>query len=177
MAGTLIPSNRRKFFVEDTRGGASVSESIGSKLGSSMNFIFDRIVQHIEFGADGAVLSSLNMPFVFDDYTDFALENLLIQRIRVSLGTSGTSGQTEFRLEKRLAAGSTFNTIFSTNCIISNTAADNLVFSSDGSAPSGVTLPVLSDTGLAIGDELRFVLITAATVAQNLTIRVEVSPI
>lgn len=176
--GTYISSEREKIFVEDTQGGSSVSESVGSKLGSSINFILDRIVQKLQFGVVGQFYSVLTTPYTFDASSEVSLENYLIQRVSVSIQVSGVSGTTEFKLERRLFGSGVWTTMFSTNVIISNTAADNLVFNSDDmSAPAGVTLPVLSITTLAKGDEVRGVLVTAASQARNLLVNLEVSPI
>jgi hypothetical protein len=177
MAGTFVPSERKKIYVEDVQGGASVSESVASKLSSTMNFILDKIVQVLQFGVTGKAYSGLATPYTFSANSEVATENLLIQRVTVSNQISGISGQTEFRLERRLFGGVIWTTMFSTNCIISNTAIDNLYFNSDDMvAPAGVTLPVLSITTLAPGDEVRMVLISAANQAQNLLVDLKVSP-
>jgi len=172
----FLVSEREKIYEEDVAGGVSVSESILAKFGSTANFIFDRIVQRLEFGIAGNFFSVLATPYTFTGNSEVAIESYLIQRVSVSLQVSGISGQTEFKLERRLSGSGTWTNMFSTNLIISNTAADNLYFLSTGSAPSGVTLPVLSITTLAAGDEVRGVLVTAADQARNLQVNLEVSP-
>ncbi|HEY9705639.1 MAG TPA: hypothetical protein V6C58_24585 [Allocoleopsis sp.] len=177
MAGTFVTSQRRKVYVEDVSGGVSVSESVGSKLGSSINFIFDRIVYKLLFGVGGGLpISSLTTPYTFSSYSEFALENLLAIRVRVALKTSGTAGNTEFYIERRPVGSGTWTNIFSTNCIINHAASDNLVFASDEAAPVNVTLPVLSTTSYNTGDEFRLVLVSAATGSENLQIFLETSP-
>lgn len=176
--GTFVASEREKIYIEDVQGGASVSESVASKLSSSINFILDNITQKMQFGVTGNFYSGLAVPYTFAQNSEIAAESLLIQRVTVSNQISGTSGQTEFKLERRLFGSGVWTTMFSVNLIILNTAADNLVFSSDDmSAPAGVTLPVLSITTLAKGDEVRGVLITAAGQARNLLVDLELSPI
>jgi hypothetical protein len=178
MAGTFVNSEREKIYIQDVQGGASVSESVAAKLSASINFILDNITQKMQFGVTGNFYSDLILPYTFSQNSEVAAENLLIQRLNISQQISGISGQTEFKIEKRLAGGGTWNNIFSTNCIISNLAIDNLVFSSDDmTAPLNVTMPVLSITTLAKGDELRFVLINSANQARNLLVDLELSPI
>lgn len=175
--GTFLPSTRNKIYQEDVQGGASVSESVGATLGSTMNFILDYIVQKLSFGAGGAVtFSGLTMPYTFSGNSEIAFENYLINKVTVSLQYAGSSGQTEFKIERRPIGSSTWTNIFSTNCVIVYTAAANILFSSDAAAPASVTLPILASTILTKGDEIRFVLITAANQAVNLLVNLEVSP-
>jgi hypothetical protein len=178
MAGTFVNSEREKIYIEDVQGGASVSESVGSKFAASINFIFDKITQKMQLGVTGNFYSGLTVPYTFAQNSEVAAESLLIQRVTISNQLSGISGQTEFKLERRLSGSGVWTTMFSTNLIILNTAADNLIFSSDDLIPpAGVTLPVLSITTLAKGDEVRGVLITAANQARNLLVDLELSPI
>lgn len=178
MAGTFITSEREKIYIEDVQNRASVSESVGNKLGAAINFIMDNIVQKLQFGVVGNYFSGLTAyPYTFAEATEIVAEPYLIQRLVVSLELSGTAGQTEFRLERQLAAGGSWDNMFSTNCIISNTATDMITFNSDDvSAPAGVTLPVLAITSLAKGDKIRMVLITAGTQARNLIASLDCSP-
>lgn len=177
MAGIPVTSEPELILDLDVAGGASVSESIGSKLGATSNFLLNNFVA-LPFGISGAPYSGLSgYPYTFTGSIEIARIRLNIEKVVIFNEVSGTSGTTEFRIEKQLAAGGSWTNIFSTNCSISNTAADSLLFESGGSAPSGVTLPVLSTTTMEIGDKLRFVLITAADQAENLKVRVICRPI
>lgn len=174
----LLTSERERFYQEDVAGGVSVSEFLGGKFGSNINFIYDRIVQVLEFGVSGAPYSGLSAyPYLFSNNNEVAIENYELLRVTVANQISGTSGQTEFKIERRPFGSGTWTNIFSTNCIIQNTAADALFFSSEDAAPSGVTLPVLNISSINAGDELRFTLISAALGASDLKIRVEVGPV
>ena len=177
--GTEIASEREKIYVEDVQGGASVSESVGSKIGASVNFILDKIVQQLVFGVGGSrSYSGLTVPYTFTNNSEVAVEDYLIQRVSVSNALAGTAGTTTFKIEKRPFGSLVWTSIFSTNCSIGAGAADNLVFNSDDvSAPAGVTLPVLNTTSIGKGDELRFILISARTGGTNLKVNLEVSPI
>jgi hypothetical protein len=175
--GTEISSEREKIYVEDVAGGVSNSEAVGAKLGASINFIMDRIVQKLQFGIGGKVYSGLTTPYTASGNSELVTENYLIQRVTVSNQISGTAGTTEFKIERRPSGSATWTSLFSVNGSIGHAAADNLIFKSDAAAPANVTLPVLSITQLDEGDEVRFVLVSAASSAQNLLVTLEVSPI
>lgn len=174
----FLPSEPEKIHQEAVQGGAAVSESLLALVGSTSNFILDNFIYY-PFGVTGAAYSSLSAyPYTFNGTAESVKYNSNIERIEVFNEVSGISGTTEFRIEKQLAAGGSWTNIFSTNCTISNSAADFLHFNStDVSAPSGVVLPVLSTTSLAINDKLRFVLVSAADQAQNLHVRVITRPV
>jgi hypothetical protein len=174
---TLINSEPEKFYLEDMQGNASLSETLMNKIGASHNFIFDYFIAY-HFGVSGAPYSSLSAyPYTFSNNMENVYITSQITNIEIFNEISGTAGTTEFRIERQLAAGGAWTNIFSTNCSILNTAADNLSFKNTGSAPAGVTLPVISISSLAPDDKLRFVLISAATGAQNLKIKINTRPV
>jgi hypothetical protein len=180
MPNVLITPERKSFYTEDVQAGAANTEANANKVAATINFINQRITKPLHFGVGGAVYSGLSSyPYTFSGNSEICSENLLIQKIVVFNQVSGTSGSTQFRIEKRLSGSGTWNNIFSTNCTILNTASDNLFFNNtDVSIPSGVTNMVLIPGSelLSAGDELRFVLIQAATGAQNLLVTLECSP-
>lgn len=174
----LLPSQRRRFYEQDVAGGVSVSEFLGGEIGSTINFIFDRVVQVLEFGFSGAPFSNFSSyPHTPAASSEVAIENYEILRVTASLQVTGTDSLTTFYLERRPFGSGTWTSIFSTHCTISNVAADNVIFSSDGVAPSGVTLPVLNISSINAGDEIRIVLTGAAAGAKNLKVRLEVGPL
>lgn len=161
----------------DVAGGASVSESIGAKIGATANFVLNNFVS-VPFGISGAPYSGLSAyPYTFAGSIESSRLKVNIEKITVFNEVSGISGTTSFRIEKQLAAGGAWSNIFTTDCSILNTAADSLYFETGLAAPAGVTLPVFPATTLEINDKLRFVLITAADQAQNLKVRVICRPI
>lgn len=175
--GTYVASAPSKIFQEDVQSGASVSESVGAKLGALLNFIADEFV-HYPFGISGAPYSSLSSyPFTFTGSIESLKYNCVIEKITVFNEISGISGTTEFKIETQPAAGGSWTTIFSTNCSILNTAADNLYFETGIAAPTGVTLSVLSISSFQKSDKLRLVLVQAADQAQNLKIRIITRPV
>lgn len=173
-----LSSEPEKIYQEDVQGGASVSESIGAKIGSSINYILDEFVTY-HFGVSGAPYSGLSVyPYEFNNNIEAIKGKCEIQDIFITNQVSGISGATEFRIERQLAAGGGWTNIFSVNCSILNTAADGILFKeSDVSAPAGVTLPVLSIVDFELNDKLRFVLVSAADQAQSLSIAVKARPV
>jgi len=177
MPAIPIASEPQLILDFDVAGGASVSESIGAKLGATSNFVLNNFVI-FPFGVSGAPYSGLaSYPYTAFGSIEVARLKVNIEKIVVLNEVAGISGQTEFKIEKQLAAGGSWTNIFSTNCTILNTATDELVFETGVAAPSGVTLPVFPATTLEVGDKLRFVLITAADQGQNLKVRVIARPI
>lgn len=180
MAGTPLADERELIYQQDVQGGASVSESVGAKLGSTSNFILNRIVQRLTFGVGGnrSYSTLVGIPYTFSNNSEAAVENYLIKRIKVFNKTAGTAGATEFKIERRPFGSGVWTSIFSVNGKIQSGAADDLLFNSDDVAtPAGVVKPVLNISTLDQGDELRFVLISARTGGKNLSVDVEVSPI
>lgn len=173
----FLPSEPEKIHQEAVQGGAAVSESLLALVGSTANFILDNFKIY-EFGVSGAPYSGLSSyPYTFTGNMESVFFKCYIEKILVFNAVSGISGTTEFKVEYQLAAGGAWNNILSTNCTISNTAADNLSFDSTEAAPSGVTLPVISVTDLEKNDKLRFVLVSAADQAENLRVFVVTRPV
>ena len=161
----------------DTIGGASCSEALFAKFGSVSNFVLNNFVS-VPFGISGAAYSNLSAyPYTFAGSIESLRLKVNIEKITVFNEVSGISGTTSFKIEKQLASGGAWTNIFTTDCSISNTAADSLYFETGMAAPSGVTLPVFPATTLEVNDKLRFVLITAADQAHNLAVNVICRPI
>lgn len=177
MAAVPIVSEPELILDFDVQGGASVSEAFGAKVGSTTNFLLNNFVV-FPFGISGAAYSSLSAyPYTFSGALESSRLKVNIEKITVFNEVSGISGTTSFKIEKQLAAGGAWTNIFTTDCSISNTAADSLYFETGLAAPSGVTLPVFPATTLEVNDKLRFVLITAADQGQNLAVNVICRPI
>ena len=170
--GTEITAENARMYEEDVRYGAAVSEAVGYKIGGLMNYIADKF-SYYEFGVVGANYDTLSAyPYTFSDQQEVIDLDATIYRIEVTNDIAGTSGNTEFRIERQVGGAGGWSNIFSQNCVIANTASDALAFTTEDAAPSGVTLPVVSTSTLLKGDRLRFVLVSAATGAQNLKVKV-----
>lgn len=167
----IITSEAAYIRSEDVEYKRSVSENILTRVGASINYLLETF-DYYQFGVSGAAYSGLSAyPYTFTNTQEIVESARTILQVKVFNLTSGTAGSTEFRIERQLAAGGSWDNIFSVNCTIGNAAADELFFTSDDAAPSGVTIPVLSITSLAAGDRLRFVLVSAATGARNLDVK------
>lgn len=179
MPNTLVTPERKLFYTEDVQAGAANSEANANKIAASINFVNQRVTKPLHFGVGGASYSDLSSyPYTFENNSELCAENLLIQKIVISNQISGTSGTTQFYLSIRRSGSGVWQNMFFATCTISNTASDNLVFTSIDSAPSGVQIPVL-DSGMELlnfGDEIRFVLVQAATGAKNILATLECSP-
>jgi hypothetical protein len=170
--GTEITAENARMYEEDVRYGAAVSEAVGYKLGGFMNYIADKF-SYYQFGIAGPSFGSLSAyPYTMSNQQEVIDLNATIYKIDVTLDVAGTSGNTEFRIERQVGGVGGWTNIFSQNCVIANTASDALVFSTLNAAPSGVTLPIVSTSSILQGDRLRFVIVGAATGAQNLKVKV-----
>lgn len=172
----FVTSEPKKINVEDVQFSSSVSEAVANKIAAGTNYILDYFTRY-EFGVTGGVYSGLVMPYTFSGTMENLKSACVITDIEVFNEISGISGTTTFRIERQLAAGGAWTTIFATDCSIINTAADNLFFNMNGSAPAGVTLPTLSISTFAKNDKLRWVLTSVADQAQNISIVVYTRPI
>lgn len=172
----FVTSEPNKIYQEDVQFSTSVSEAVGNKIASSINYILDNF-DHYDFGVSGAPYSSLSVyPYNFMGNIENIRANCTIYELQIFNEVSGISGTTEFRIERQLSSGGGWTNIFSVNCQIGNAAADNLFFKNTDPSPSSVTLPVISIPDLLINEKLRFVLVTAANQAENLTVRVVTKP-
>jgi len=172
----FVTSAPNKIYEEDVQFSSSVSEAVGNKLASSLNYILDYF-EIYEFGVSGAPYSGLSSyPYTFNGTIENVRSNCTITEIQIFNEVSGTSGTTEFRIERQLSSGGAWTNIFSTNCQIGNAAADSLFFKNTSTAPASVTLPVLAISSFLTNEKLRFVLVTAAGQAQNLNIKIVVRP-
>jgi len=174
----FVTSEPNKINVEDVQFSTSVSEAVGNKLASSLNYVIDNFDIY-EFGVSGGVYSGLSTyPYYFNGTIENLRSDCVITDILIYNEISGTSGSTTFAIERQAPGGGAFATIFTVNPVISNTAADNLFFKmSDVSAPSGVTLPVIPGVVYPQNEKFRFVILGAATDAQNLSVKVITRPV
>ncbi len=173
-----VISEPNKVYVEDVQFSTSVSEAVGNKLGSSLNYVLDNFDAY-SFGVTGSPYSALSIyPYAFSGTTENIRANCAITDIHIYNEVCGISGSTEFRIERQLSSGGAWTNIFSTNCVISNTANDGVSFNmNDLTAPSGVTFPVASIQDFLANEKLRFVLVSAANQAQNLLIKLVMRPV
>jgi hypothetical protein len=173
----VITSEPNKIRTEDVSYGAALSEALFTKMGSTTNYILDEFIIY-EFGVSGGTYGTLPMPYTFASSSEVVRSNSEITELEIFNLVSGTSGQTEFYLERQVNGTGPFATIFSTNCIIQNTAADDLYFKTlSGAAVPNVTKAVFNSVSLAANDRLRLVMVSAAATAQNLGLKLKTRPV
>lgn len=173
-----VTSDPVKIYTEDVQFSSSVSEAVANKIGAGINFVLDNFVAY-SFGISGGFYSNLAFyPYTFTGSIESLVYTCVINDIVIFSEASGISGTSEFSIEWQPAAGGAWTNIFSTNLEISNTASDNLTFKMSAlSAPTGVTLPILSTSSFAAGDKLRLVIVSAANQASNIKFKVITRPI
>lgn len=174
--GTEITPEPEIIYVEDTQGGAAVSEALLAKYGATNNYLLNNFDRY-SFGLSGGYYSSLVVPYEMTAQSERLRNACSITNLSVSLGDTGTAGTSTFKIEYQLAAGGAWTTIFSVNCSITSAAADGVQFESADVAPTGVTKPTLSVTTFAKGDKFRFSLTASATNAKNLMVDVWTKPL
>ena len=173
---TFIADERASVYQEETDYKSALSEALLTKLGSSINFINNRVTIpyvyefagpfHPIAGGEGGILALINNSAVVG----------IAGRLRLS-GSSGTS-TLDIHLER---AGSDLGTILSTKLSISSAAPNsayfwkNLIDAGSG-ASAGVTLPVFSTTDFNQGDILRADLDGNAVNANDLVLQIWIRP-
>lgn len=175
----FLPSEREKIYQEDVQSGASVSESVGAKIGSTVNHIIDRILQQVVFGGVGRYYNNASYPVTNWGSSEIMAENCDIARIDFNHEIIGTSGTTEVDIQVKRFGSPTWTSVFIQKPIIAVAAGSSLTFSTDTFAPvTGVTLPTLDtdEIELNTGDELRCNLISAMDQAENYNINVKLRP-
>jgi hypothetical protein len=171
----IITAEPQIIYVEDVAYGGAVSEAQGTKFGSAINYLTERLIQ-LPFGLSGQTYQSLTLPYYPVGTLEVFPKNCTLSYVYVALEETGTSGTTSFDLQVAPANSNSFTTILSTQCSITSAAVDGVNFYSTGAAPSGVTLPVASTTTFTQGQKLRFVLTGAAVGGANLQIVVAFRP-
>lgn len=172
----FLPSEREKIYQEDVQSGASVSESVGAKLGASINHIIDRILQQVVFGGVGRYFNNTVYPILGWGSNETMVENCDIARVDFTHEVIGISGQTEIDIQVRRFGLPTWTSVFVQKPIVAVAAGNSVSFSTDTFGPvTGVTLPTLNTLQIQLftGDELRATLISAMDQAENYNINVK----
>ncbi len=157
-----ITPARNNIFQEEVQYKASVSESTFTKIGGAINHINTYQANFLEFGFLLGVATSgsptynrsFGLPAVISAIEPF-VDACEIYKISLVHGTSGSSGTTELDIQWSSHLSGTWNSIFSTTPKVTSAAAANTSWVTGLTAPTGVTIPVLSKTQFAVGDRLR----------------------
>lgn len=173
---TYLTSEPDKIFQEDVQTGASVSESVGAKIGSSINFVLDNFDKY-HFGVTGATYQSLVLPYIFSNNIEAMITKSVVSDIFIHIGTTGTSGSTSFKLEKQLAAGGSWTTITNIDFRIGNGVVDDYSYYLSVGGAGDIDNPTITTTSFEQGDKLRLVLTQVSTFGANLNIKVIMRPV
>jgi len=159
---TDVAASRKNIQIEETQHRGAVSESLGQKLGGSINLINDRQYDTKPYflngpysiiGATNAV-DGLYIPAFDLEIFDVAMFNI----------TAGSGGTTELDVKKATTPGGAFSTIFSTTPKVTSSAAAS-TWVRVGDTVTGWTAPILTTSPFNVdaGDALRLDLISAMT--------------
>ena len=161
---------------QDVTFSTSVSEAVGFKLGGSLNHVLTNFYTYT-LGFGGGFHSALTTPYA-SLATEVVRVNSVISDIYITQQLGGSSGVTQFYIQKQPAGGGPFVTIFSVDGQISSSAGNDVKFySSSGGTPTGVTKPVFPSASLLAGETIQLVLFTSAVQARNLQLQVITRPV
>lgn len=173
-----VTSARNNIQQEEVQYKAAVSEAVGFKIGGAINFINDYQNKHFDMGVTGG-FSVLTVPF-----TDIGCQEVFeraseITNVFVRYGTAGSASTSELDIEWAADNSGTWASIFSTTPKVGNAAPDDNVFDANSvcTLPASCTRPVLSKTTFAAGDKIRCNIVTAATGADTMVLKIHFRPI
>lgn len=174
----VVADARNNIYQEEVVYKAAVSEAVGSKIAGAINFINNKQNKHFDMGVTGG-FSVLTVP-----YTDIGAQEVFetaseITNVFVKYGVAGTASTSELDIEWAADNSGTWASIFSTTPKVGNAASDNNVFDANSvcTLPASCTRPVLSKTTFAAGDKIRCNIVTAATDADTMVLKIHFRPI
>lgn len=150
---TDIPSSRQFIQTEEVRFRAAVSESVGNRLGGTLNFINNFQYDTKAWFVNGKTYN-LTTPFTAIDGLFQSAFNIEVIRVFMYVRQAGGAGTTEFDIEYATTPGGSWSTIFSTTPKI-NFAAGDFSWCNTGSSFANTTAPVLSVTTFNQGTVFR----------------------
>lgn len=178
----VIAPIRKNIFEEDVRFRASVSEAVGNKIGSSVNFINERQYDVKNFFINGNYSIMSTYPQLSVDGRCWFQNDAFITGILVYSDIKGLAGTTELDIKKSSDGGATWASIFSTTPKF-NTTTNNFshcvvdYVGTTSITPVGWTAPILVTNNFNAGDVLRVDIITTMTVSpQNCGILLHFRP-
>lgn len=156
----VIAPIRKNIFEEDVRFRASVSEAVGNKIGSSVNFINERQYDVKNFFINGNYGIMSAYPQLSVDGRCWFQNDAYITGILVYSDVPGSSGTTELDIKKSSDGGFSWASIFSTTPKFNSTASGlrHCVVDYVGATsvtPTGFTAPILITNNFNAGDVLR----------------------
>ena len=154
-----ISDARKNIQIEDVQFRASVSEAVGSKLGSSLNFVNNRQSDQHSWNLNGDF--SVVQASEVGDGVFICQEPMELVGYALYIGTNGGTGTSIICDLHWISSDGTDNgTIFSTKPDIDLTAADGSfthsnIRAADNAVPTGHTLGIFSKTEFDRHDGIR----------------------
>lgn len=179
--GTKITGVRQDFYNEDVGSGNSVSSFLASKIASAVQFINDKQIMRLNFGAQGPYSTIVSIPVYEHGMAEVIEFDSEIVNVWVRNKKTGSSGTTEVDIKKQSIGSSTWTSIFSFTPQFTSSSVDGARVDSAGkvvTAPGGVSRPVLDATNsiLNAGDLLRFDLLQAMVGAEDISLIIHLKP-
>lgn len=179
---TIAPARLDKGIQEEEVSfRAPVSESTGTRIGGSINFINERQYDTHKWDANGR-FSLFTILTGFDGKYAFLFDVEVIG-YSLTVDTTGISGTSTFDIHKFTGGVVDAGTIFSTKPAVANTAADGsqsiirLDPASDLQLPAGHTKGVFSTTSFLAGEAVQAQIDAAADVARNASLTIMYRPV
>jgi len=169
-----ITAARYNIQVDEVKYSAAVSESTFNKIGGTINHINtyqDNVtifgfLKAISLNGTPTYNQGFSVPSIISGIDPF-VNPCEIAYVALVHDTSGTSGTSEIDIEWAAHGSGTWATIFSTTPKVTSSAANDTSWVTGLSAPTGVTVPVLSKSIFARGDRLRCKIVTMQTGSPN----------
>lgn len=175
-----ISPARNNIFTESVQYKSSVSESIGNRIGASINFINTRQYDTHQFNFNGRY--ALGVGVVGADGIFPILFNMEIVGLTMFNRVAGTSGTTEVDIDWLNGSNSNQGTIFSVTPKMASTAP-NLAYlirdelnSVNIELPTGATAPTFIKTEFDAGDALLIEIVSAMSDAEDLSVLIHFRP-
>lgn len=165
---------------EEAAFRSSVSAALATKLGQSINFINRRQFDSHAFNFNGRY--ALGVGVLGSDCMFPCLFNMEILGVSFFNRKAGTSGTTEFDVERYTAANTSAGSIFGTTPKITNTASDftwgiyDKLNDTTVKTATGVTIPTVTTVNLNAGDILVCKIVSAMSDAEDCSILIHYRP-
>lgn len=178
-----LPEARKDIALEDVAFRSSVSESVGGKIGASINFINRRQTDKHDWHLNGAYSLGVGSAGP-DGIFVFPFDAEIVAHVFYS-GTAGTAGTTEIAIKRLDVGGAVLGDMFLINPTITSAAASGSFSAyrwSDGTTlalPTGHSIGTIfpaSNLQFTAGQGVRLDLVSAMTAGQTLQFTIYFRP-
>ena len=178
-----LPEARKDIALEDVAFRSSVSESVGGKIGASINFINRRQTDKHDWHLNGAYSMGVGSAGP-DGIFVFPFDAEIVAHVLYS-GTVGTAGTTTISIKRLAAGGTVLGELFTINPFVNSTSASGSYSAyrwSDGTTlalPTGHSIGTIfpaSNLQFTAGQGVRLDLVGAMTAGQTLQFTIYFRP-